>query len=163
MNRYNISIFGRNTITLPTPPIIPLTTRSLRAPSLIMPLTVSPMNATRLSIHSCGYAPKENVVLNMSHIRNRNIGNPKTLLVTTESIIVVFLFCSLLPGTYVSFKAPEMNPYFSSEIALSTSSPSCFFTLSTAASRSSAHLSYSCDACSIFSTSLSPSSNFTDQ
>ena len=98
MNRYRIRMLGKNTITLPTPPMMPFTTRSFKAPSLISPLTVSPMKLTSISIHACGYAPNEKVVLNIIHIRSRKIGKPNTLLVTTASIIVVFLFCSLFPG-----------------------------------------------------------------
>ncbi len=140
MNRYSIRIFGKKTITLPTPPIIPFTTRSLRGPSLIRELTAPLISVTKDSIHSCGYAPNENVALNIIHMSSKKIGNPNTLLVTMESMIAVFLFCSLLPGVYVSFKAPEIKPYFSSVIALSTSSSSCLRILSTAALRISMSL-----------------------
>ena len=54
-------MFGRKTITLPTPPITPSISKSLNAPSGIARCNPDPIQSTSISIHSCGYCPMWNV------------------------------------------------------------------------------------------------------
>ena len=52
MKRYSMSMLGRNTATAPTPPMMPSTTRSRRAPSPMTPPMVWPSHAKADSSHS---------------------------------------------------------------------------------------------------------------
>ena len=106
-----------------------------------MEFTHSDSNPTPDSIQLIGYAPTVNVASNMSHMININIGKPKSLLVTKESIRWVVRAVSLFPKVSVSFNAPEINPYFSFAIADSTSSPNVFSIFILSLSRIAIHLS----------------------
>ena len=54
MNMYRIKIFGRKTITPPTPPMMPSTKRSFNAPSAMCSRMSPPIHSTNASIHSIG-------------------------------------------------------------------------------------------------------------
>ena len=56
-----MTIFGRKTITLPTPPIMPSTIRSCKMPLGRTQFINSDSASIAFSIHSCGYLPNENV------------------------------------------------------------------------------------------------------
>ncbi len=116
-------MLGRKTITPPTPPITPSSSRSLNGPSGICVPRNSESQLTPSSIQPMGYAPIWNVAQNISHITSRNSGKPKSLLVTNESMILVVLRSSFSYCTNVSFNAPCMKPYFSEAITELTSSP----------------------------------------
>ena len=90
-------IFGRKTITLPTPLIIPSTNMSFNGPLGIRPFIERLIHATPASIQFMGYSPKVKVVKKVSQIKKMKIGNPKSLWVINVSIIsVVCLFFMLL-------------------------------------------------------------------
>ena len=57
MKRYNINMFGRKTITEPTPVMMPSTSRLRSGPGFMAPPTKSPSQVKRLSIQSIGYCP----------------------------------------------------------------------------------------------------------
>ena len=54
MKKYNIKILGKNTITPPTPEIIPSTIKSLIGPSLMFSPMKAPNKLTPASIQSIG-------------------------------------------------------------------------------------------------------------
>lgn len=70
-------MFGRKTMTPPTPLMIPPTSNSRREPSGIRPVTQSPSHCTPASIHSAGMPPSENVVWKVIHISSRKMGSPQ--------------------------------------------------------------------------------------
>ena len=63
MNIYSSMMLGRNTRTLPTPPMIPSTIRSLSQPSAMNEETNAPKFCTSHSIHLIGYSPITKVPL----------------------------------------------------------------------------------------------------
>ncbi len=115
-------MLGRNTITPPTPPIIPSTRRSFNGPSGMKLRTKFPICSTPHSIHCMGYSPSLNVASNMNHMKKINMGNPSTLWVTKRSIICVLLTSFILFATNVSRSAPEIKPYRALVRAVSVSS-----------------------------------------
>ena len=86
IKKNKIKMFGRKTRTPPTPAIIPSTIISEIIPAGSMFLTNSPNKAIPFSIHSCGNAPKVNVVSNIIHKNKNRIGNPNHLFVRTMSM-----------------------------------------------------------------------------
>ncbi len=123
-------MFGRNSATAPTPPIIPSTTNERQAPSGIIPLNRLPKASNPAAIQSCGYAPSQNVTLNISHISSINRGKPSHLFTISLSSLRVRLLASFLPSVKVSCSAPEMKPYFASLMAVSASISSCLMIFS---------------------------------
>ena len=81
-----IRMFGRNTSTLPTPAIMPSTSRSLNHPTGRSVPILSPIHATPASIQSIGYWPMVKVHQKIKYSSARKIGKASHLLVTTESI-----------------------------------------------------------------------------
>ena len=122
MQKYKIKIFGKKTITAPTPPIIPSISKSLNGPSAILLRNKSPICSTSHSIPIIGYSPMTNVPSNIRYIKRKKIGNPQTRWVTIESSTFVVCACSKWLSVNVSFSAPLINPYLASVIADSQSS-----------------------------------------
>src|SRR5574344_1993638 len=112
IKRYNMRILGRNTMTPPTPPTMPSTTKSLSTPLGNVVFSSSENQPTSESIHPIGYLPNEKVHSNMIPTKKRKIGKPRYLLVTNLSIVFVSFRSSVLLMTSVSVRAPVMNPYF---------------------------------------------------
>ena len=67
-------MFGRKTMTPPTPLMIPPTSNSRREPSGIRPYPVA--EPSPASIHSAGMPPSENVVWKVIHISSKNGQSP---------------------------------------------------------------------------------------
>ena len=65
INVYNISIWGKNTITAPTPAMAPSTIISLNGPTGNSEDMMLLMASTPASIQSIGYCPRVNVTSNM--------------------------------------------------------------------------------------------------
>ena len=107
---YNIKIFGKKTITPPTPPMIPSTKRSFSGPSLIVLRMKSPMTPTNHSIHPIGYSPTRKVTSNMIHMKRIKMGKPNILCVTNVSINCVLVTSRILFRWKVSRRAPSMKP-----------------------------------------------------
>ena len=109
-------MLGRKTSTLPTPPMIPSTTRSFSQPSFIVEATNAPTCSTSHSIHCIGYSPKRKVDWNTTYRRKKKIGNASHLLVITASSLSVNVFLRFFPlyGSYVSANAPCTKAYFAS-------------------------------------------------
>ena len=61
IQKYSINILGKNTMTAPTPDIIPSISKSLSIPSGIALRSQPDSTSTPLSIQSIGYCPSENV------------------------------------------------------------------------------------------------------
>ena len=123
IKKNKIRMFGRKTRTPPTPAIIPSTIMSEIIPAGSMSLTNSPNKAIPFSIHSCGNAPKVNVVSNIIHKNKNRIGNPNHLFVRSTSIAYESsAFLSLFLWN-VSFRAPRMKPYFAFVMTDVASSP----------------------------------------
>ena len=61
IKKNRIKIFGRKTITSPTPPITPFTIKSLKGPSVKLLLISLESAATPASIQSIGYSPNTKV------------------------------------------------------------------------------------------------------
>ena len=122
MNRYRRRIFGRKTSTLPTPPMIPFTTRSLNQPSCINDAVTELKTETIHSIHLIGYSPSTKVPLNTRYSMTKNNGKAAHLLVTTASIFSVIVVLRLFPwyGFHVSARAPCTKAYRASIMADST-------------------------------------------
>ena len=95
MQKNRIMMCGKNTITLPTPPITAPSIKSRRGPAGKYVSTRPPIHPTRLSIHCSGYSPTVNVSQNIKKINPKNIGSPNQRLVRTLSILCCKDFCSL--------------------------------------------------------------------
>ena len=160
MHRYNINIFGKNTMTPPTPPMIPLATRSLMGPSGMVLWTKLESASTPALIQSIGNCPSENVSQKMKNIMSKNSGYPNILLVNRVSSRRVVSSSLSSSRVRVSASAPAIYPYFSAAISAGTSSLNLSLRSTTNWSRSSISRSPCMDLRTISSVSLSPSSNF---
>ena len=112
IQKKSINIFGKKTITPPTPPITPSTTKSFNGPAGIMPSIAEDSQLTPNSIQCIGYAPTSKVAQKMANIISKNIGKPNSRLVTKASIIRVLRVTSFSFSVIVSANAPAINPYF---------------------------------------------------
>ena len=122
MKKKRISIWGRKTITPPTPLMTPSTSRSRSDPSGMASETHSPSHSTPLSIHPIGISPNEKVIWNIAHISSRKIGKPHILWVMMRSIRAALRFLSAVPGVKVSLSAPAIKPYRALAITVSARS-----------------------------------------
>ena len=86
IKKYRIMMLGRNTSTLPTPAMMPSTTRSLSQPSAISEPTFSPSQATAQSIQSIGYWPMVKVAQKMNQRSRIKMGKAAHWLVTMASM-----------------------------------------------------------------------------
>ena len=77
IQKYRIKMFGRKTITPPTPPTIPSTSISFNGPSDILLRIKSPICSTSHSIPIMGYSPSTNVPSNIKYINRKKIGYPQ--------------------------------------------------------------------------------------
>ncbi len=90
IKKNNIKIFGKKTITPPTPAIIPSTSKSRRGPSFRLLLIRLPSVETPDSIQFIGYCPIAKVAWNINHIKKINMGNPHILWVNRSSSVRTF-------------------------------------------------------------------------
>ncbi|MBA7554506.1 hypothetical protein ES705_47127 [subsurface metagenome] len=74
-----IRIFGRNTITLPTPLTIPSARSAFNGPSGITPFNQPENQPIIISSHCIGNLPNSNVEKNIINITMKKIGNPNSL------------------------------------------------------------------------------------
>jgi len=129
MARNKSRMLGRNTMTPPTPPMMPSTRSDLRAlsePFGHQPTIWAPNQPNPSSIHFMGGSPSVKVSWKTRYISPMNMGMPRRRFVATASILSEIVWRSSMVDRTASRHAPEMNPYRRPAMAVSGCSPSIF-------------------------------------
>ena len=113
MAKNSSTMLGRNTITPPTPPMMPSTSsdfRGLLLPAGQRPLMAPPSQPKPWSIRSISGLPRLKVRVKTTYMRVRKMGTPQTGCMATRSMRSETLVMRAVGARQADLRTPPTNP-----------------------------------------------------